>query len=639
MGTEHCNLSYEDVDEAFLKAPPLITSTIKDKSVVIPNFYVDLPEYKPFPLGAGVTMTELIFRQDLPEYEVGLGKWRKLNGEAGCSDCPGPDCSYNTTTLGGHSFESKVMSMMRRDYRSQEYCISQIQTTYQFETVFAKVVEGLYRDVQFIKEFNVVQNVLQMLTKKFVVDSDGFKINTADPYSFPNVGTTILSVLNIHIVTRFYQWMRRLPDIEPYDMVDGKPVFAISASDEIFADMYRDDPQLREDLRFSGYANALLEKYNFMYSIRGMFMVVPQLYPFRYNIVAGEVLQVAPFVSGVPSEVGSYGAPNPAYENATHEGVLFHGKNPFSLYYMPTATSLGQNTSFGPEFSWFDNWMWINPLTKEDPFRRSGFFVTSATLGVGADRSEGLFQLLVPRTGTGALFTQGRQPVCPVDPPTCDNSIPATGCPCPQLAQLPVANPITAGRYYLQFAVPIDTTVAATVVVTLSNGGSVSGTVIAISADGYTLDVDFGATFDAGLCNLFTSINCVDLRVCQAAVLGGSDCRADQIGSIQLILEAPIKADVADVVTAIFCDGTTTSLTIAAADVVNSTYNLSYATGFGPTDNPTGLILSNTNGFFPNMNDFCCDRGLPVSICVPTAVEATCPGCTSGPVITQCAED
>lgn len=635
----NCNVTTDQVNEAFLKAPPLITSTIKDKSITHPNFMADLPDYREFPLGAGTTMTELIYRDTLPEFEIGLGKWRKMEGEAGCSDCPGPDCSYNTTVLGGHAFETRLMGMMSRDFRSQDYCVKQIQTTYMYEDVFEKIVQGLYKKVDFYKEFNIAQNILNMLSKKIVVDSGGIKFNVADVYSFPNLGTATLSTLNIYLVRRIYSWMRRMTDVEPYDMQDGRPMYAVSATEELFADMFRDDADLRQDIRFSGEANGLL-KYNFMTSIQGMFMIVPDLYPPRYKKDASNnVVQIAPWVNGIPAEIGSFSANNPEYEAAPFEGVRFHGKNPFALYYMPTASTLGENTSFGPEFSWFDNWMWVNPFSKDDPFRRSGYFITSATLGVGAQHSEGMFLLLVPRTGLNTLWTQGRQAVCLVTPPDCSaNQIPSTGCPCAQILSV-AANPMIAGRVYIQFATPITGSVGGTVVFNTTNGGTISGVIAAISADGLLVDMNFGASFVASQCNQFVSYSCVDLRVCSAQVLAGGDCRALETGSIRLVTDAPLKVDVNDAVTAFFCDGISLSMAVKVIDGLNNTYNLAYSTGVGPTDNPTGLVLGNVNGtgFFQNMDGFCCDRGLPTSLCVPTASEATCPACTPrGPTITQC---
>lgn len=647
MSATNCYISYEQVNEAFLKAPPAITASIKDKSITHPNFEADLPEYKTFPLGQGVTLTETIHRGSLPEFEIGLGRWKKMQGEAGCNDCVGPDCGYNWSVLGGNSFDSRTMVMMERDFRSQPYCIKTIQTTHQYEDIFAKIVDNIFRQIDFHKEFNIVGNVKNMLSKKYVVDSDGIKTNRADPFTWPALGSAVLSALNIYIFTRFYQMIRRQPDAEPFDVIDGKPVFAVQGSEEIFADMYRDDPNLREDIRWSSQADALLTKYNFMYTIRGMFIIVPSLYPPRYNAPGGVVTQIAPFVNGIPAEVGEYSSFNPDYENAAYEGLYIHGKHPFALYSMPTASSLGQGTDFGPEVSWFDNFKWINPETEEDPFRRSGWFATHATLGVAPQSTESLYQLLVPRTGMNALFTNPRQPTAPATSQNISNSIPSQSCPCPQIKSV-VPNPITAGRYFFEFYTPITGSIDSNVTFGLTNGGSKVGVLKALAGNNLTADIDLGAGWLPSQCLEFVSIFCQNTLECSSYVLGGSDCRSSETGVFKLYLEAPIKAVTAgNTVTAIFGNGTTTSLSVVSVNMQKSEWTFRYASGSGPTDNPSGTLLGtyatnqvylgNSADAIPLAGDFFCDRGLPRKICVPTATDNTCPACTVGPTITQCA--
>jgi len=648
----NCSVNYEQVREAFFKAPPAIAASIKDKSINHPSFNADLPEYRQFPLGEGVTLTEIIHRGEMPEYEVDLGRWKKMEGEAGCNDCTGPDCGYNWSVLGGNSFDSRSMTMMDRDFRTQVYCVKAIQTTYQYSQLFEKIVDNISRQIDFHKEFNIAQNVLLMLSKKYLVDNAGIKINQADPYTFPNLGvspnTVVISALNLRILSRFYSVMRRMTDVVPYDMQNGRPVFGLQASEEVLADMYRDDPEIRQDIRYSSQADDLL-KYAFLYTIRGMFIVMPNDFLPRYSVTAaGQVQRISPFVNGVPAEFGSYSANNPAYEMAPFEGILMHGKNPFALYTMPTATTIGGGTDFGPEVSWFDNLKWINPETDEDPFRRSGYFATHATLGVAPQNSEGIFQLLVPRS-IDALFSNRRQPVAlVVGAGTPANVIPAQACPCPQVRDFG-PNPILPTRIYMYFWTPIAGAIDSTVTFGLTNGGYKSGLLKALSADGLTAEIDFGAGFVASQCLQFVSIYCANTLVCSSYVLGGSQCRSESTGAFDLFLEAPIYADaVNDVVWAYFGDGSVTRLSVVSINQEISKWRFRYAAGYGPTDNPTGTLsgsygtggvyLGNSDDALPLAGDFFCDRGIPVRLCVPPATEALCPACSAkGPVITQCA--
>lgn len=602
----NCTLSEPQVQEAFLASPPLISQQILDLTIKHPNWLRDMFDVGEWPTGNGTIMEQLVFRGEMPQIERGLSQWKKLQNNSGCSPCDGPDCSYNWTDFGGHGFDRKITELMRREFKSPSYCIAQIQTTAHFMEVFGKIVENLYAQVNFFKEINVGQNVLTSLAKKYVVDSAGPKPNIANPYVYPNIGTATIGTLGIDLLEFFYEYMRRLPDAVPYDVVNGSPVYSLIASHQLLGRMYRDDPTLRQDVRFSGLANDLLTKYNFMSTIRGMFIAAPILYPRRFDDDgSGNLVEVFPFVRGVPNEVGASTRFNGAYEAAAYEEILLHGKHPFKVFYQPTEQSLGQNTSFGPEFSWFNSWLWINPLTIQDPFRRVGYFATSATLGISQQYSEGMFGIVVARPSRTltAVFTPVAE--CPPVAPSCDNTIPATGCPCPLILSV-TANPITAGNYYVSLSVPSDATASDEVQFGYDTGGYVTGTVVAVSEDDKTLEVTFEE--DVPDCDHFTFIFCDDTLGCSASVLTQSQC-ADNT-NVTLVISNPIKAvDAADVVTLTLGDGSTISGSVVSVDMITNTWVI----------DPAGT------GCFEAI----------VSICVPPGTDASCPAC-GGPTYEQC---
>jgi len=609
MALPQCNLSFGQVQEAFLAAPPLVSQTILDLTIKQPTWLRDIFQVEEWPLGAGTLMEQLIFRGMMPKIERGFDKWRKLQNNTGCDPCDGPDCSYTWTEFGGHGMERKITELMGREFRSPSYCIAQIQTTAHFREVFAKVVENLYAQVNFFKEINVGQNFLTGLAKKYVVDSGGPKPNTQNPYVYRNIGTTTLAALNITLLEFFYEFMRRMPSAVPYDVVDGSPIFALVASHQVLAHLYRDDPQLRQDVRFSGMANDMLMKYNFMSTIRGMFIAAPVLYPRRFTITAGEPVEVLPFVNDVPLEVGAYTEFNPAYEAATHEEVLLHGKFPFKIFFMPTAETLGQNTSFGPEFSWFNSWSWINPLTIEDPFRRVGYFATSAKIGLSQQFSDAIFGILVERPSVSLTAQYNPPAVCPPVDPNCDNEVPVLGCPCPLILSV-TPNPITPGNYFIQLATPVDVDPQDTLDLGLDTGGYVTATVVASSADDTNIEVTLPQGTDIGICDHFVTIFCDDTRGCSANVLSYTISCTDP-EDVVVILGNAIKADVGETVTIFLGNGTSISGVIDAVDPFTNTYTID--TGANFCDNVGGLV----------------------SVCVPPATDATCPDC-GPPVCDPC---
>lgn len=609
-----CNtMSPAEVQEAFLAAPPLISSTILDLSIRHPNWLRDLAEVEEWPRGQGTIMEQLVFRGALPEVEVGFDAWKQLNNNTGCGDLCSPDCGYNWSMLGGNGFDRKVTSLMRREYRTPSYCISEIQTTAHFTEVFAKIVENLYAQVDFIKEINIMQNFLTGLAKKYIVDSAGAKPNPQNPYMYRPLGAARLSALNMTMLEFFYEQMRRLPSAVPYDVVNGSPVFSLIASHQLLARLYRDDPNLRQDVRFSSYANDMLTKYNFMSTIRGMFIAAPVLYPRRFNNVAGVWMQVLPFLNGIPAEVGSYTGFNPAYESATHEEVILHGKYPFKLFHFPTEQTLGANTSFGPEYSWFNSWSWVNPQTIQDPFRRVGYFATSAAIGLSQQFSEGIFGVLVERPSVRSMAVFMPEPECPPDPVDCGNVVPDVTCPCP-LIMSSTPDPFNTNYYTIVFATPITgLRINGTIEIAIDSGGYITGTVKAVSTDLKTISVYF-ANGICPPCIHMTGIYCDDTLGCSSEVLSACACETGAGTAIALVLKNPIKALIERNITVYFCTGTTATASIVSIDYCTNTYVVELS----------------------GEEVVCVDNNNIVMVCVPPETDPTCPACGNTPTVTYC---
>lgn len=605
----------EEVRASFLASPPAIQSQILNLTMQIPNWLRDVPNYQVWPNGAGTELVQLIIRGRMPQIERGFGQWTLQQNNTGCDPCAGPNCGYNWTLLGGNGLERRVTTLSERQFRSPDYCIKQIQTTAQFEEMFAQNVQILFKQIEFFKEINIAFNALVSLAKKYVIDSDGPKVNTENPYVYPNIGTAKLSTINISIFESFYEYMRRDISAVPYYRMNGSPVYAAAASDQLFQQMWRDNPDLRQDIRFSGAANDNLLRYNFMSTIRGMFFPTPILYPRRFNNDgSGNLVEVLPFVNGIPMEVGNSSGQNGDYENADFEEILLHGMHPFTIFYKPTLTSLGSNTSFGPEPSFFNNWEWINPQTVEDPYRRVGFFATAASLGIGQQFSDSIYGIVVQRKTRKYIATFLPEQTCPPEYEPCDNSIPATGCPCGLIVSI-TPDPFAANTYNMVLSVPTTGAVDDDIQLGLNNGGYVQGTIEQISTDKKTVQLTLPAGTDISTCNT-TTIFCDNTLGCVADVVDYYVDPADNT-RLFLILSNPIKADAnADGVTVFFGNGTSVDATVVGTpDQITTTWHVDL--GGSPFVNRVGGV---------------------VAVCVPSSTDASCADCGCGPTYEQCGE-
>jgi len=610
-----------DIQQAFLAAPPLISQQIRDLTMSWNSWFADNWQLKQWPLGVGNSMQRWTFRGAMPPIERGFGSWRSKADVQGCSPCQPDGCGYNWKTIGGYAMERSTISLMDSDYRTPDYCIKEIESTFDFQNMFGKVVENLAQQIQFIKEFNIGQNTLQFLSKKYVVDSDGPKMRSSNIYTYPTIGASKrLSALNIELLKGFYSRMRRMTGILPYAIQDGLPVYSLAASPELLERFYRDDANLRQDIRWSNMATDLVTKYNFMSTIQGMFIPAPILYPRRFNVVSNELVEVLPFLNGIPGEVGQFSDINPAWENATHEEVLLNGKDTFSVYTQGTTSSLPGGADFGPEPSFLNNdWQWINPRTECDPFGREGYFATTATIAIAPEYSEGTIGIVVERVSLGLMSMFVPNPVCPVAPPACSNSITTdNACPCPIVVSITPHALGTANVYYLTFAAPVSGTVDDAVVFELDNGGTVSGNLDAVSADGLVAQITFSGGLQGGSCSNIVGVSCLASTVpCSATVLKVSDCRSGVSNTLDVYLSNAIRAVTAnDDVTAFLADGTTITLNLVSVDAANLKWVFNY------------------NGGSPTTEDFTCRVGGIVKVCVPTGTVASCPACS--PTTTPC---
>lgn len=595
----------------FLAAQPYLSSKIMDLTVQAPNFMSELPKMEEFPLGQGTTYQQLVYRGQMPQIERGFDSWKSRANDAGCDPCAN-DCAYNWTNFGGSGLDRKIAKIMDRDFKSSAFCVREIQTTANFMEVMDQIVQNLYRQIAFFKEFNIAQNFLTGIAKKAMIDSGGFKFNPQNPYVYRNVGSAVLGRLSIQAMTKLYEWMRREPSVIPFDVQNGAPLYAIMASDELLQDVYRVDNELRQDIRFSGFADANVTRYNFLSSFRGMFLQAPILYPRRFTLNgAGDPVEVLPFVNGVPAERGTYTANNPAYDAAPYEEVILTGRSPFKVLYQQTAASVGGGTSFGPEFSFLNNWMWVNVQTDNDPFRRQGWYATSASIALAPQYSEGVIGLLVARPSYLSVAQFNPITACPPTQPSCGNQVPAVECPCPiVLSATPDA--FLADTWNIELATPIDVEAEDPISFVLQSGVSIEGEVVQVNAAGTLVQVTLPDTFTADTCNQVIEVECETLGACSSEVTQAGACSGAVANTIDVPLSTPIRATtVGNVVTGYFADGTTKALTVVSVST-DGIWRFSF----------TGEI---------------CALGGLYKVCVPPSTDASCPACEA--TLTPCSDE
>lgn len=594
------------VDLAFRESEPFIDREITDRSYRMNRYLVDYAPVRVFPDGIGYSMTKVRFFGDIgPQYD-GYDGWRKEQRSRPVANGCGPAhdaCGYVWEEV-GHGFEELHFSLMRRDLRTIPICVHDIRTFWEFQQYQNLIFQNLTEISSNMRE-QLNRNALIGFSVKHVVTSKGLEVNSANPYELPNIQGVTLGKLGFRILKRLYSALVREAGMFALDTIDGRPVFGIMASDETIDDLFYEDPDVRQDLRWSSMADSLLKRYNFMDTIRGQFVVIPDPFAARYKVDAsGNLLRVFPFERDVLIQSGTRPAPNPEYDAAPFEYVQILTKDIFALRSRKALASVGGNTNFNAETSMFE-WKWHNPERWCDPNRRVGFYYANGELGVEPGDFTDVPGILVARRPFALDPQFWPAAVCPEDPVECDNELPLQGCPTQQV--IGCCSDLTdATRLQMRFSSPLpDTATPFNIVLQLSDGNTKTVSVIAMSADRCAATLDFGAETPECCPELYVQILPVTANACSAPVVSEV---CDSTGLVHTLTMAyPLKAFAnGATVSAKGSDGIYRSVVITTG-ASSLTYIATYAALL-----PEGVCTE--------------------ELCIPPLLDATCPACAPAAV-------
>lgn len=594
------------VDLAFRESEPFIDREITDRSYRMNRYLMDYAPVKVFPDGIGYSMTKVRFFGDIgPQYD-GFDGWRKEQRSRPTTTNCGPKhdaCGYVWEEV-GHGFEELHFSLMRRDLRTIPICVHDIRTFWEFQQYQNLIFQNLTEISSNMKE-QLVRNALIGFSVKHVITSKGLQVNSANPYELPNIQGVTLGKLGWRVLKRMYSALIREAGMFALDTIDGRPVFGIMASDEVLDDLFMEDPEVRQDLRWSSMADSLLKRYNFMDTIRGQFIVIPDPFAARYNVDAlGNLYRVFPYERDVAIQSGTRPAPNPEYDTAPFEYVQILTRDIFALRSRKAISTVGGNTDFNAETSMFE-WKWHNPERWCDPNRRVGFYFANGELGVEPGDFTDAPGILVQRRPMALDAQYWGNPECPPDPVECDNELPLQGCPTPQV--IGCCEDLTdTTRLQMRFSSPLpDTATPFNITLEKSDGDRVVVSVITMSADRCAATLDFGSAIADCCPGLYVGIAAIAPSACSAPVVIEL---CDATGLIHtLTMQYPLRA---------FANGATVSAkgsdgiyrdVVITTGASSLTYIATYAALL-----PEGVCTE--------------------LLCIPPALDATCPACAPSAV-------
>jgi len=607
----NCGCNPQQVDLMFKRAEQYIDEQIADRTYQMARYWVDLYPVRMFPDGAGLRLDKIRFFGDIgPQYDNFDG-WRKVQISRSASEaalCGANDgCGYSWEEV-GHGIETVSYDLMTRDLRTRPICIKDIRTFFQYQETQNLIFQNLANISANMRE-QLNRNAAMAFAVKYIA-LPGLPTSQTDPHAFPTIPSGIeVGRLTYKLLLNLYSVLSQEAGAYALGAVNGYPAFGVVAHPETLYDMTYEDPEIRKDMRWCQRTSCeLIDRYNFLETF-GPFILMPDMYAPRYNRDANGVLhRVFPFDRNLPIEIGSRPVTNPAYHTAEFELVMFLTRDLLSLRTRRGLASAGGATDFDAEVGMFD-WKWHNPERECDPYRRVGRYVATAEIGVEPGDFTDVPAILVRRKPSYAGIEYWPAEVCPPDPVTCNNNLPAQPCPCPRVVG--VCEAVSDLEKVFTFDRDPGLSVDDSVEIETVNGGFVTGTVEEISSDGTKVRISF-AEAPCSEAGYFVGVRCLDVSYCTAEVAESKLCGVLG-GSVELLLKRLIKAETGDVVTLFFNNGDTLDVTISAsnAGLLSYTVGLTYA-------------------------QFC-EGGGVCSVCVPTATDATCPGC-DGSGLVDCEE-
>lgn len=615
-----CGCTPEQVDLMFKRAEQFIDEQIADRTYRMARYWTDLFPVKDFPDGAGLILDKVRFYGDIgPQYD-GVDGWRTVQttrrGAAAALVGENDGCGYQWEEV-GHGMETVSYDLMQRDLHTKPICIKDIRTFWQYQETQNLIFQNLT---------NISANMREQLNRNAAygyaikhVALPGFPVNKADPHQLPVIPSGVeVGKLTYPMLLQFYHILAQEAGAYAIAQISGMPAFGLVGHPETLHELYYSDPDLRADLRecrgAPGGACDLISRYNFLDGI-GPYVFMPDLYAPRYNRDANGVLsRVFPFDRSVPIETGTRPITNPDYHTAEFELILLMTRDLFTLRTRRALSSVGGQTNFDAEVGMFE-WKWHNPERCEDPYRRTGRYVTTAEIGIEPGDFTDIVAILVKRKPTHVGIEFWGAQVCPPDPVECDNELGPQTCPCPQVTG--VSGAVADDELIIQFDRATGVSAEDTVQLETPNGGFVSGTVEEVNTDGTILRVSFASAVEA-VPGMFVGLLCQAIEHCSAKVLSVELCGIHSSpATVTLVTNRLLKGVAAgENLTLNMCDGTQITAAIQEDGINAGAFKYTVA-----LDYPT----------------FCANGGV-CSVCVPTETEASCPACDASE-FEECEED
>ena len=368
-----------------------------------PMIFRDRVAREPYPLFNGLTQKSNIWHPGLGP-QAGISDWTSIQVSVVGS---GNDAGFNACVMNNpqtYTFgvESKEYTGKTTEWRSPVICVKDVMWTdearqqvgyiYSMGVMITSQAWEVYSREMYM-QFAAENDNLYVLTEGAAMTGNpkfGYDPFTTHTYSGGPFGAsekiTVLkldagvevSTLNMSYLDQYQMYLAGECPGAALSSQGGFPTFGLMLHLNDFDRMLRDDPDLREDMRyatperlFDNYAQTfrILRGWGVIHDNRQM--------RFKYWKIGDDgklwFRRVLPMREGRSLTIGKLPEFNPEYLEAEIAIAVVFMNDVYRIRIPPKVDSLGAGTSFGPAPGFNGDWQWINYPSDANPLREIGY--------------------------------------------------------------------------------------------------------------------------------------------------------------------------------------------------------------------------------------------------------------------------
>lgn len=421
--------SLDGYNQAMIQLAQHFEPMIQMKVMTQPRWWHDRVPRSAFPLFSGSVHETRIFRGGIMKY-AGLDEWQDIDPYPTSTNDPCKQLGYETPRYG---WEALAWRGKKAAWGSDPICVDQLKFNDNVQQQLAWILSvgaeyGIQMQEVWNRDFFVYQSVA--MGRSYVMSSEynGTKSSPRyayDPFKYKAATSPLVKVggqvkpfvivdatakienLNFDVLDRLRESLKvRCPDAA-VTRVGGSPTFAIAMSDDDLERYIRGNEEERR-LWVEADPNALITGYGFAPTTFRKWVITNDGNQLRFKIVGyipefTQAIATANF-NGVGADLLTSAsdkkpvyvavAVDPIVASTTRVGVnnsVIPEDNPdyytaelaiapifmnyvFTNQFVPSVSSLGSGTSFGPVTGLNGNWTWLNIQTADNPLRNRGNF-------------------------------------------------------------------------------------------------------------------------------------------------------------------------------------------------------------------------------------------------------------------------